>query len=518
MENAIASWGIELSLFRTAVGKEFEIIRRLRHTKQTRDAVFFGAYGYFDLAAIHCLEDLSVPSLLPLNCDVIEASPFRFFADNSNHSRADFHRSLKSWKTAVAIFLKITPAIFLSAPNRVRWQVAQLMRERFPGSHVFFGLGFSEILVLVGGDNLPKLLTNVTNFRNATEKNKALKKQLQAVGADSFFIKTATFPFVSHDKIHRPRKYDLLKGNIYPVVTLSCDPASEKETIRMLPPGTEVRNVYGDTDLIFYWKNGKIPFAEFAKSLTHIRNLAGITGSVRKTTSYLETASPDQPLENKGWFRVTRTSATRESLNQNSVAVFRLINRLEPYSLRASITDLCLRLFSCLSDPHLESAYQDMANTIPYMMSVLNAIADPKFPKARKREAHFELSFLCDLARIAINQRYAGLETHPETLAHSQSPVLSDIRSFIFSSSCLPHFIFSNLFPGASKDKIWSGYVIFGTTYSHQWYPQDILAFPSTAIYDPISEWWKVTHEAAHAVFKLLEMEKNAFRRACMNS
>jgi len=195
-------------------------------------------------------------------------------------------------------------------------------------------------------------------------------------------------------------------------------------------------------------------------------------------------------------------------LSELEEALFHLIDGIESPSLRASMTDLSLRLFSCLSDPHLESAYLDMANTIPYMADVLLTIDKPGTSQALKREAYFKISFLCDLARVAINQRYAGLETHPETLAHSQSPVLSDIRSLISAASSLPHFLFTNLFPTQSNAKsVWSGYVVFGTTYSHQWYPQDILALPSNAISDPVSEWWKLTHETAHAIFKLLKLE-----------
>jgi hypothetical protein len=117
-----------------------------------------------------------------------------------------------------------------------------------------------------------------------------------------------------------------------------------------------------------------------------------------------------------------------------------------------------------------------MANIFPYINSTLRDISSPKTSEARKRQGRWVLSLLCDLGRIAINQRYAGLETHPETLAHSQSPVLSDIRSLIAAVSSLPYFVFSKLFPKTAPHRVWPGYVIFGTTYSHQWYPQDILA------------------------------------------
>jgi hypothetical protein len=505
MENGIASWGVELSLFRTAVGQEFEIIRRLKRSPLARDSIFFGAYGYFDLAAIHCLSDLSTPSLLPLDCDIVEAAPFRFFADNANEPKANFLRSLKIWKTAIAVFFKIAPSIFSRAPNEIRWQTAQLVRENFKGSHVFFGLGFSEIFLLFGGDDLPAMLNKVTNFRYAPQKEKAFKRQLQIAGTDYFFVKSATFPFVSYENIHRKHKFHLLKGEMYPVVTVSCDPASEGPLVKQLPPEMEVRNSYGDTDLVIYWKERKVLVSEFAKALTKIRDLAEPIGSVQKTTSYLETPALQQDTN---LFAANKTTERPERLSKSAAATFGLIDALEPQSLRASVTDLWLRLMPCLSNPHLESGYLDMANTFKFIKQILDEIAAPKTTKLRNRDARFELTLVCDLARIAINQRYAGLETHPETLAHSQSPILSDIRSMISAASCQPRFIFSNIFPNVPAEQVWSGYVIFGTTYSHQWYPQDILALPAVALYDPISEWWKTTHETAHAVYRLLKLQQ----------
>jgi len=502
MQNSIAPWGVELSLFRTVVGKEFEIIKRLYRTQQTSDATFFGAYGYFDLAAIRCLNDLSTQSLLPFDCDIVEVAPFRFFADGANRPKPKFLKSLKSWKTAIAIFFKIAPTALLRAPNQVRWQAAKILRENFQGSYVFFGLGFSEILVLVGGDDLPSLLNSVTTFRN-TLGEKAAEDGI-------FFVKTATFPFISYEKIHRKQKYHLLKGNIHPVITISCDPASEKQIIKMLPLGMEARNSYGETDLVAYWKTDEVSLAKFAKQLTKFRSFAEVSGSFQKTTSYLETTSHTQTNGSVTDKIIPRPTA---KLGPMAAETFRLIDRLERPSLQASVTDLYLRLFSCLSSPHLESGYQDMANTLPYIASILGEITASTTPEIRKRDGLFELSLLCDLARIAINQRYAGLETHPETLAHSQSPILSDIRSFVSAVSCLPYFIFSNLFPKVSPKRVWPGYVIFGTTYSPQCYPQDILAMPAVAIYDPISEWWKITHETAHAVFRLLKLEKRMPRK-----
>jgi len=130
-------------------------------------------------------------------------------------------------------------------------------------------------------------------------------------------------------------------------------------------------------------------------------------------------------------------------------------------------------------------------------------------------KARFTLTEVADLARSAINQRYSGLEIHPETLAHSQSPILCDIRSIVLASSCLPAFVFEHLKSNGQREALWAGYVLFGNAYTPKWYPQNILALPATSIYRPIEEWWKITHEIAHAVFDLLRVKNKispAFR------
>src|SRR5205823_12078530 len=106
METLLADWGIELAFFRAKVGKEFELIKRIKGADAT-DSVFFGTYGYFDLLAVRCLSSLAVPSLVPLDPDVLESAPFRFFADTGNATNASFIQAVTKWKTGIAVFLKI---------------------------------------------------------------------------------------------------------------------------------------------------------------------------------------------------------------------------------------------------------------------------------------------------------------------------------------------------------------------------------------------------------------------------
>lgn len=85
----LADWGIELAFFRIKVGREFDVIRRIG--SETKNATtFWGMYGYFDLVAIRCLDKLAVESFVPLDCDVLESAPIRFFADSVDETAEDF--------------------------------------------------------------------------------------------------------------------------------------------------------------------------------------------------------------------------------------------------------------------------------------------------------------------------------------------------------------------------------------------------------------------------------------------
>jgi hypothetical protein len=492
MDKELADWGVELAFFRTKVGKEFEVAGRVR-TLSSPAPIFFGTYGYFDLLAIKCLDRLSLPSLVPADADVLESAPFRFFAERSN-GRDQFTAQVVSWPAAIAVFLKINPAVFQADPVETRWKTVAFLRQYFGSLHVFFGLGYSEILVLVGGDNLPKLLETVTELRKSRPNGDSIS------ATAPFFSKTTTFPLVSYQNVHLSGKYSVLKGTVHPAVTITCDPLAESAILSSLPKNVIVHNIYGDTDLIVYWGDAGVEFGDFAGWVSELRSRCATSDVIFKTTSYLET-----PRE-AGDGVITQLPARRE-IDPIQPSLFPLLEQLEPLALRASVADLVLRLSACLRDPLIEADYRDMRATFPYLEEIVRLIIEHK-NGVEVMKAQFTLAQIADLGRSAINQRYAGLETHPETLAYSQSPILCDIRTVIFAASALPLFILDNLIEDEGAPEIWAGYVLFGSTYSPLQYHQDILALPATSIYHPMRDWWKITHEVAHAAFSILDPNK----------
>jgi hypothetical protein len=167
MPTQIANWGIELAFIRTNVGEEFKVAETLRSLPP--NPRFFGTYGYFDLAALTCIESLSDPYLVLLHPHITESAPFRFFADEENHSRATFERELDQAPAAIVVFAKIQRAIAARDGGPCHWAAALQVRKHLPSAHIFFGLGHSELLVVAGGRDLAALLRSVTELRSVRD-------------------------------------------------------------------------------------------------------------------------------------------------------------------------------------------------------------------------------------------------------------------------------------------------------------------------------------------------------------
>src|SRR4029077_8407738 len=109
--------------------------------------------------------------------------------------------------------------------------------------------------------------------------------------------------------------------------------------------------------------------------------------------------------------------------------LFAQLKKAKPHSLRAGLSDLVLRLSACLRNPLLTPYFGDMVNTFEYTNDLLEKLNGTVSNEIR--EATAQASRVTDNARAAMNQRYAGLEFHPEILAHSYAPLLCDIRSIV---------------------------------------------------------------------------------------
>jgi hypothetical protein len=500
METRITNWGVELALVRTHVGTEFDVVNSCAKIPSNDKCRFFGTYGYFDLAAISCFCELSKPYLVLLDRRIVESAPFRFFSDSKNQSKEKFERDLDTWPTAIVVLAKINQKICSLHGGSVRWIVSDRVRKELPEAHVFFGLGHSELLIIMGEKNLPNLLKTVTGrlrilFDGSKNNNYPL------------FSKTTTFPLLSCAQIHSKNDYGILDGEFEPVITASCEPAAERSIAAELKKqGLKVKNVYGKNDLLIHWKQS-IKTSELAKFLTFFRHKWGANGILTKTTTYLESSIPSdekQQFANPAGFQAEKYPELMTEEEER--LLFERLAKIESPSIRAALSDLTLRLSACLNDPQLNIHYRDMANIFAYLPDLVESLG------RKEQDVAFHASFtaetVTDLARAAMNQRYAGLEMHPETLAHAHAPLLCDIRTIVAAATCIPYYVFDKLKPSSRASELWAGFVLFGGSSSPQYLPQDILGLPSSSLFSPINVWWKITHEVAHAVFKTLEVYK----------
>jgi hypothetical protein len=483
----LADWAIDLVFFRTKVGREFEIAERLR--RKDPAGVIFGTYGYFDLVSVTCINDLKAPSLVPIEHDLQECAPFRFFAD-AESSRPKFQADLEAWRTTVAVFLKLDSHGYKASPFHSRREAAQFLKDRYSNAHVFYALGHSELVMLLGGDDLAKLLGNVTELRNASNKD-----------TSRWFARTTTFPLVSYEAVHKQSNYKILTGLIHPVITVRCTPAAENAIVSSLPSDAQfhARNIYGDTDLTVYWyPEAGVSVGVFAETISILRKRWADSDLVHKTSSYIEIP------------RLRGESTPCQMVPSNADLIHpQLLPKLDtlfPLSLRASVADLIFRLTACLADPVIALDYADMEQTFPFIEDLLDHLHLATTANPVEAEKHrMSLMETADLARSAINQRYAGLESNPETLSHSQSPVLCEIRSYVLAASAFPGFIFDRL--RMDQEPRWAGYILFGGTYSPLQREQNIFSLPTNWLFKPIEEWFKITHEVGHGVFNLLNVE-----------
>ncbi|MEY2519413.1 MAG: hypothetical protein QOF24_1172 [Verrucomicrobiota bacterium] len=395
----IANWAVEISFIGTTVGNEISVANALSATDGATQCNYFTTFGYFDLAAVRCIERLNSSYLVLLHPEVTESAPFRFFAD-CNTSKEKFAHALTSWNLAIAVVAKIRA--WNSTPQgNERWAAADLLQKTFPECFVFFGLGFSELLLMTGGDDLSSLLRQVGQIRSIP----APESQTRAL-----FDKTTTFPFISC-RVLEGGNYEGITGHVEPVITVACAPSSERTIAAALREKNIIaKNVYGKNDLLLAWRE-QISISDLANFLSEFRSTWGRNGTVRKTTTYLETSLDESPTA-----IVSERQSVQESISAtDEEELFAKLRMVEPYSLRAGLSDLVLRLMTCLRDPQLAPYYQDMVNTLEFVQNIVEELRSSD--DLASKEAEAAAARVAHTARSAINQRYAALELHPETLA-----------------------------------------------------------------------------------------------------
>lgn len=247
-----------------------------------------------------------------------------------------------------------------------------------------------------------------------------------------------------------------------------------------------------------------MPLSKFAKELTDFRkNIENIDG-IRSTSTILMGLN-DLPLIDNVTPPPVTDDFLPDFLSKFDSSLQRQSNLLKP-DVKAQLYDFLGRFHNHLGRRESSYYFHDMQgiyHTIKWTIEELSTATEEKRPRL-----NMHLSEILDLANHGLYQRYSHLESHYELRTTVPFPFLCDINAYIGAASYLPCFIFEKFFNNQPTVDIWPGFVLFGQSYSFQCLPGAILSYPASALQRPVDDWWVISHEVVHAIYRLIKFNE----------
>jgi len=486
------------------MGKEFDIPERLRNRllRHKEWATYYLCYGGFDLIEMLMVDSIDMIHNIPFDDDITHCD-FSLFYSWDNISKP-VHEWARNYNTVVLVLLSIQPKIEERFTFDVEKLVIKYVDNYFKDDANFFiGMGHADILLLVRGNCFDQILSRVS----------ALRKNLNVgdlFNGDSIpydtklpiFICSTSFPLINNPHFQKSQNFSKLHGKLLPIVNIDCCPAYEKYIASQKPSSCIIaRDIYGKYDIFLAWQE-PIDLSIFARELTNFRDTIGSVDGIRSTSTSivgLEDLTPPPGSGHDVPPYADHSPPPIDFLFENIVAKANKVRYPEDV---ARLFDFLGRFRNYLVRPESSSYFRDMVgiiHSINFVLDQLILVQDHKTYGLR-----IYLSQLLDLASHGIYQRFSHLESHYEFRTRVPFPFLCDINAFIGAASYAPCFILSKFFNHKTISDIWNGFVLFGQSYSYQYFPQgNILSYQASALHHPIEDWWGISHEVAHAIYWL---------------
>jgi len=425
------------------------------------------------------------------------------------HVSFDFHEWTKGYPVLVLALLKIQPILEDKLLFGIETDVIKFLKETFKDNvNLFASMGRSEILLILRGNNLGKLLRNITELRETPISKIIDNINIVEVNTNiPIFIDSTSFPAIIHPTLHGKEEYHELEGMVLPMVDMMCYPGYEKIIAsQKIPSCSEMYNFYGNYDLTMLW-NAPVAFSEFAKDITKFRNTMKKTGCIKRTyTTFLVKTLKNE--ENQGITELQLINLRCELV----AGTEEIIKKAEHVNLqpmvKSSLIEFIGRLNTHYNQLDSKSSFNDMLgihHSINWTLGQLDNI-----PTHLVHRINNHLSEIVDLSNNAIFQRYSGLETRFDTCKQLPLPFLRGVNGFIAAASCIPCFIIKSIFPKRKIHDAWPGFVVFGLSYSYQLFIGGrILSFPASSLLRPIEDWWGITHEVTHLYYYTVNFRKD---------
>ncbi|HET6460826.1 MAG TPA: hypothetical protein VFG29_08570 [Syntrophales bacterium] len=504
----IEDFGLIVSFIRVNIGQEFHVADRLkkRFTDDSKVA-YYTCYGQFDLIEVHTVNSLDAINQVPYDQDVIDFELSLF------HAWKDISTPIVPWAknfpVLVFTFLNIHPILEDSCTLDIEQRIIETLKEELDDNITFFsGIGRSEILVIFRGYDFENLFQKISKFRYELNFGKfaANYGNIKFGEDESVLIGTASFPAIAHPTLLNLNKYNPLQGKVLPHTVVECHPGNEKYVALNKPSScSTVRNIYGRYDVFLSW-NEPIELSTYAKELTSFRQKLSENEGVKSTTTTFVGLNSIDQFQDPCNEHTSRSLFVKKAIRDID-SILGLSKNLNPVE-KAKLIEFLGRLNSYYNRPESRSSLEDMMGLPSPLFWLLNEVRNASNDKYYTYLTY--ISQLVDLSNAAINQRYTGLETRFGSSKHLAYPFLIGIDRCIAAASLIPFFIFKSMYPEKSVIDSWSGFVLFGQSYSYQYMIGNILSYQASALYKPIEDWWGITHEAGHANFHITDfLEKD---------
>lgn len=511
----IGNMALLMSFIHIKVGNEFEVAKDLskRFNSSNPLPIYLTVYGNCDLMELVMVDSLSSRHHVPVNESIVESSTLLFYCwEGLSHPINDW---LLEKPVAIVTLLNCDPALVVKESFKIEIGAIQTLQKRL-GDHTnfFAGMGHSEILMLLRGNDLNALCEQVSHtVRNLTLAD--LKQEGFYNGSSELdrpiFICTTSFPTVNHPHLHMNRSFEGLVGEIEPQIHIDCRPGLEDRIAKFRPPGTTIRNIYGKYDIVVNWP-GPVKMTRFAEEQTAFRQQIGGENGVRSTCTYFKSSRTSENNIDCDSLTIESEPDTQWSrIRSQIIEKSHILEDME----RGKLLDFLNRLNSYLSRKETNWYFRDMKPIVAHILAELTILADPALEPGEALGRKAYVSRILDIANHAAYQRYSGIDTHFDFHTGVPYPFLCDINGYVSAAESIPSFLYTAYFGEKDEENPWPGFVLFGQSYSPQFLPGHTLSLPAMALLHPIRDWWSLTHEIGHSFYHLLgfweKIPKNDF-------
>ena len=277
------------------VGWEKGLIDDLR--KKNPQAEYFKVLGNFDILEISRLESLHDAIRVHSDFRILNINSFPCFCPKPLTRK--FQKALAKGVSPSLILLKLQDRVFWNRGLRGLFQVAERLCKLTKSVKVYpvMGMGYYEIMLWLDSHDFESVFEYNEIIRNL-KISSVLPKFASAYKDKSLLVDSITLPCISYKNVINSNNWEVLKGNISPIVKLKCAPGHEKSIAKQIT--TACHRMLGNDDLLCRWET-PLPLKDFIPLILNFRTSAHehtIADTITRLFNFSEIpSSSDEPVD-----------------------------------------------------------------------------------------------------------------------------------------------------------------------------------------------------------------------------